>query len=78
MVNMMHDISALYGFDEEWGNFQAKNYTGKGAGGDYVLAQAFDGFGLATPKTDNANFSTPADGGNGRMQMFLWNAPEEV
>ena len=75
MVNMMHDISALYGFDEEWGNFQAKNYSNKGAGNDYVLAQAFDGFGLATPKTDNANFSTPSDGGNGRMQMFLWNAP---
>ena len=57
------------------GQFPGENYTGKGAGGDYVLAQAFDGFGLATPKTDNANFSTPADGGNGRMQMFLWNAP---
>ncbi|MBK8700982.1 MAG: M36 family metallopeptidase [Saprospiraceae bacterium] len=75
MVNMMHDISALYGFDEEWGNFQSKNYTNKGEGNDYVLAQAFDGFGLAAPKLDNANFSTPADGANGRMQMFLWNSP---
>jgi extracellular elastinolytic metalloproteinase len=75
MVNMMHDISALYGFNEEWGNFQTKNYTNKGNGNDYVLAQAFDGFGLPAPKTDNANFSTPADGGNGRMQMFLWTAP---
>jgi extracellular elastinolytic metalloproteinase len=75
MVNMMHDISALYGFDEQWRNFQATNYTGKGAGNDYVLAQAFDGFKLATPKTDNANFSTPPDGGNGRMQMFLWTSP---
>ncbi|MBL0202416.1 MAG: M36 family metallopeptidase [Chitinophagaceae bacterium] len=25
--------------------------------------------------TNNANFSTPADGGSGRMQMFLWTAP---
>lgn len=75
MVNMMHDISALYGFDEEWRNFQAKNYTGKGTGNDYVLAQAFDGFKLATPKTDNANFSSPPEGGNGRMQMFLWTSP---
>lgn len=62
MVNMMHDISALYGFNEEWGNFQTKNYTNKGNGNDYVLAQAFDGFSVNPPKTDNANFSTPADG----------------
>ena len=75
MTNMMHDISALYGFDEEWGNFQSKNYSGKGKGGDYVLSQAFDGFGKATPSLNNANFSTPPDGANGRMQMFLWNAP---
>lgn len=75
MVNMMHDISALYGFNEEWGNFQTKNYTNKGNGNDYVLAQAFDGFSVTPPKTDNANFSTPADGGNGRMQMFLWTSP---
>lgn len=72
MVNMMHDITALYGFDEEWGNFQSKNYSGKGKGDDYVLAQALDGF-TATPQTlNNANFSTPPDGSNGRMQMFLW------
>jgi extracellular elastinolytic metalloproteinase len=75
MVNMVHDISALYGFDEEWGNFQSKNYTGKGKGNDYVLAQAFDGFNATPIKVDNANFSTPPDGGNGRMQMFLWTSP---
>lgn len=72
MVNMMHDISYLYGFDEAAGNFQATNYSGQGEGNDFVRAESLDGF-LANPRTlNNANFSTPADGGNGRMQMFLW------
>lgn len=79
MVNMMHDVSAMIGFTEEFGNFQQKNYTDKGDGGDYVLAQAFDGItlheaGQTDPvKINNANFSTPPDGFNGRMQMYFWN-----
>ena len=28
LVNMMHDVTALLGFDEAAGNFQSKNYTG--------------------------------------------------
>lgn len=75
MNNMMHDITALYGFDEQSGNFQSKNYSNKGAGNDFVLAQAYDGFELSPQKLDNANFSTPPDGANGRMQMFLWTVP---
>jgi extracellular elastinolytic metalloproteinase len=83
MVNMMHDVAAMVGFTEEFGNFQQKNYTNKGDDGDYVLAQAFDGITLheagqdivdGNPtKINNANFSTPPDGFNGRMQMFFWN-----
>ncbi len=78
MVNMIHDVSSQLGFTEEFGNFQQKNYSGKADGGDYVLAQAFDGISLheagqTTPsKINNANFSTPSDGFNGRMQMFFW------
>jgi len=78
MVNMMHDISASLGFTEEFGNFQQKNYSGSADGQDYVLAQAFDGIELHEagqtdpPKVNNANFSTPTDGFNGRMQMFFW------
>ncbi len=64
----MHDIWAYYGFDEESGNFQAYNYSGNGDGNDEVLAEAQDGSG-----TDNANFGTPPDGFNPRMQMYLWN-----
>ncbi len=67
MNNMMHDIWYAYGFDEAAGNFQDNNYGNGGVGGDYVLAEAQDGGG-----TNNANFSTPTDGGNGRMQMYLW------
>ncbi len=67
--NIIHDISYIYGFDEVAGNFQANNQGRGGAGNDFVLADAQDGSG-----TNNANFSAPADGGNGRMQMFLWNA----
>ncbi len=66
--NLIHDVLYNYGFDEPTGNFQNTNVDGLGGtGGDYVFADAQDGSGL-----DNANFSTPPDGTNGRMQMFLW------
>ncbi len=68
--NTMHDVFNNYGFDEESGNFQQKNYTGLGLGNDYVNADAQDGSG-----TDNANFATPVDGTNSRMQMYLWGVP---
>lgn len=67
--NIMHDFTYHFGFDEAAGNFQQTNYSGEGNGGDYVWAHAQDGSG-----TNNANFSTPPDGGNGVMQMFLWEA----
>lgn len=67
MNNMMHDIWAYYGFDELSGNFQETNYTGNGQGMDQVYADAQDGSG-----TNNANFGTPPDGQNPRMQMYLW------
>jgi hypothetical protein len=65
--NIMHDVWYQYGFDEESGNFQENNYGNGGNGGDSVNADAQDGSG-----TNNANFATPSDGGNPRMQMFLW------
>ncbi|HSH05530.1 MAG TPA: T9SS-dependent M36 family metallopeptidase [Anaerolineae bacterium] len=66
--NLIHDMFYQYGFDEASGNFQANNYGRGGAGNDYVLADAQDGSGV-----NNANFATPADGSNPRMQMYLWN-----
>lgn len=70
MNNIMHDVWYQYGFDEVSGNFQQNNYGNGGIGSDYVFAEAQDGGGL-----NNANFATPGDGGNPRMQMYLWSAP---
>lgn len=66
--NVMHDVWYTYGFDEASGNFQAMNYSGEGLDDDYVFADAQDGSGF-----NNANFGTPPDGYNPRMQMYLWN-----
>ncbi|MBE7528667.1 MAG: hypothetical protein HND44_02430 [Chloroflexi bacterium] len=68
--NLMHDVNYRYGFDEVNGNFQENNYGNGGLGSDYVNAEAQDGGG-----TNNANFATPADGSNPRMQMYIWTAP---
>ena len=67
--NLMHDVWQRYGFDEQSGNFQQTNYSGTGEGTDHVLAEAQDGGG-----TNNANFASPPDGDNGRMQMYNWTA----
>ena len=64
--NIIHDVVYQYGFDEASGNFQENNYGNGGAGSDYVNAEAQDGSG-----TCNANFGTPADGGNPTMQMYV-------
>lgn len=69
MNNIMHDLWYQYGFTEAAGNFQSNNYGKGGIGDDYVNADAQDGTGV-----NNANFGTPPDGGNPRMQMFLWAA----
>ncbi|MBW2938560.1 T9SS-dependent M36 family metallopeptidase [Aureisphaera sp. CAU 1614] len=65
--NIVHDVMYQYGFDEESGNFQENNYGNPGNDGDGVYADTQDGSG-----TNNANFSTPPDGSNPRMQMFIW------
>ena len=55
-----------YGFTEAAGNFQVNNYGNGGLGGDAVNAEAQDGGG-----TNNANFGTPPDGTQPRMQMYV-------
>jgi len=69
MNNIMHDITYLYGFNEVSGNFQKDNMGRGGLGNDHVFGDAQDGGG-----TNNANFATPADGQNPRMQMYIWTA----
>ncbi len=68
--NWYHDLLYHLGFTEAAGNFQKDNFGKGGIGNDHVLADAQDGSG-----TNNANFGTPPDGSNPRMQMFLWTGP---
>ena len=65
--NVIHDELYRHGFVEAAGNFQENNFSNGGRDGDSVNAEAQDGGG-----TDNANFATPPDGQNPRMQMYLW------
>lgn len=65
--NVIHDKLYRHGFNEAAGNFQTNNFGKGGSGNDPVNAEAQDGGG-----TNNANFSTPADGSRPRMQMYLW------
>ncbi len=68
--NFMHDKLYELGFTEAAGNFQSNNFGRGGLGNDAVQADAQDGGGF-----NNANFSTPADGSPGRMQMYVFNGP---
>ncbi len=70
VMNRYHDSMYQRGFTEAAFNFQATNFTGMGVGNDRVSAEGQDSSG-----TNNANFSTPADGGRGRMQMYVWTGP---
>lgn len=64
--NFMHDFFFMLGFDEASGNFQKTNFSGKGTGGDAVLARAHSG-----PVFGTANMLTLADGTRGLMNMGL-------
>lgn len=70
IMNLHHDTLYLAGFTEAARNFQNTNFTGMGVANDRVSSEGQDSSG-----TNNANFATPADGGRGRMQMFLWTGP---
>lgn len=64
--NYMHDFFLLLGFDEENGNFQVKNVTGRGRGADPIHAFAHPHAVYGT-----ANMATRADGQVGVMNMGL-------
>jgi hypothetical protein len=65
VMNRYHDALYKLGFTEKAGNFQQDNFGRGGLGADRISAEGQDSSG-----TNNANFSTPADGGRGRMQMY--------
>src|SRR4029077_5444420 len=69
-TNLYHDRLYLLGFTEAARNFQNNNFGSGGVAGDRVRGEAQDSIG-----TNNANFSTPSDGGRGRMQMYIFPGP---
>ena len=72
-INRYHDELYQLGFTEAAGNFQNDNFGRGGLGNDrvigYVQAGASVGF------ANNAFFSTPPDGLNGEMAMFVFDGP---
>ena len=70
ITNRYHDELYTLGFTEAARNFQNDNFGRGGVAGDRVAAQAQDCSG-----TNNANFTTPADGNRPTMQMYLWTGP---
>jgi extracellular elastinolytic metalloproteinase len=85
-VNKFHDhlLAAPIGFTEAAGNFQHVNSTGQGLGNDEIQTEPLDGANtlccvggqpVGLPNNihvNNANFGTPPDGQQPRMQMFLF------
>jgi Fungalysin metallopeptidase (M36)/PKD domain/Fungalysin/Thermolysin Propeptide Motif len=87
-VNLAHDYYYALGFTEPSRNFQTDNFGRGGAGGDAVLAEAFNGWGTGTEKLckdssnndilcrNNANFNSgPGDGTPGRLEVYLGSTP---
>jgi len=68
-VNFLHDWFYDSGFNEAARNAQSDNYGRGGTAGDSIRAEAQDYSGR-----NNANMSTPADGGRPRMQMYVFDA----
>jgi len=64
--NYMHDFLYMLGFDEDAGNFQRINFTGRGRSNDAVWARAHSGRVRGT-----ANMSTGPDGQSPVMNMGL-------
>ncbi|HZD96300.1 MAG TPA: M36 family metallopeptidase, partial [Candidatus Sulfotelmatobacter sp.] len=67
MNNFLHDWYYDSGFDEAAGNAQTSNFGRGGRENDNIRAEGQDFSGR-----NNANMSTPADGGRPRMQMFVF------
>lgn len=77
MVNWVHDWYYDAGFDEVSGNAQGSNFGRGGLGNDSIRAEGQDntnspGINCAPNCANNANMSTPADGGRPRMQMYVF------
>jgi extracellular elastinolytic metalloproteinase len=67
LVNKFHDIVYKYGFTETAFNFQNDNFNKGGKAFDRVIVSV-----QTSPGTDNAYFTTPPDGVNGQMHLYLF------
>lgn len=70
IMNLYHDELYRLGFTESARNFQTNNFGRGGVGNDRISAEGQD-----FASTNNANFATGADGVRGKMQMFVFTAP---
>jgi extracellular elastinolytic metalloproteinase len=69
VINAIHDIAYKYGFTEATFNFQQTNIVAAGKGNDRVVIHVQD-----NALRNGAEFATPPDGFNGRLQLWLWTA----
>ena len=67
VVNLMHDITYQYGFDEEAGNFQQNNFNKGGLGGDPIEVSIQDG-----RNNNNAEFIVSPDGTTGKLNLGIF------
>jgi len=67
VTNRFHDEMYRFGFTEAARNFQTDNFGRGGVGNDSISVETQDSSG-----TNNANFTSPADGGRGRLQLYVW------
>jgi hypothetical protein len=75
-TNWLHDYFYTSGFDEPAGNAQDNNHGRGGVGGDALLAEA-QNLGPDAQARNNALIYTPSDGTPPRMEMYLWEMPED-
>ncbi len=66
-VNRFHDELYRFGFTEQARNFQTDNFGLGGLGNDSISVEVQD-----SSATNGGNFVSPADGGRGRLQCFIW------
>ena len=69
IVNLLHDVTHNYGFDEAAGNFQATNYTGVGLGGDQLIVNVADPGTPAGAALCNAYYMPGMEGTSGTIEM---------
>ncbi|HUQ08617.1 MAG TPA: M36 family metallopeptidase, partial [Kofleriaceae bacterium] len=74
-INWLHDEWYDAGFNEAAGNAQGVNYGRGGVEGDAIRAEAQDAANQG--RRNNANMSTPEDGMDPVMQVYLWTGSSE-